>query len=140
VSAAEVVDVASEVGPCGHRPEYLRVRTNGVRDCARCRHERLKRRRAAIRQSQRDAGLRTPLVYATRRALDQAARLLPAGTVLENEVTRAITEGCCTTGGVLLAGEVFASATRHESPSGTGRKAWLVTGVRRTTTTRREPT
>lgn len=106
--------------PCGHPPESLRVRANGVRDCIECKAER--RRRA------RTAHPRLPLVFATPGAVEHALRL--GVGVIENRVMRAIKAGDARYPDddraiVDLGDGVTAIAVRRDSFM-TGRKGWLV--------------
>jgi hypothetical protein len=76
---------------------------------------------------------RLPLVFATFRATELAAEALPPGTVIENEVTRAIAGDRMSApdadGVVTVFGDGFtAKVVRAVSPS-TGRKAWNVISV-----------
>jgi hypothetical protein len=76
------------------------------------------------------------LIFATRRAIEQASRLLPADGVLEVEVERSIRTGRihrprrASGTATVYGGDWKASLRRIPSPL-TGRKAWLVESVER---------
>ena len=98
-------------------------------------HEQRRRRH----ERERAAGLRKPLILNTALvALEQAARRLPAGVVLENLVGAAIAEeGLSRRDGdgwivPLREHSVDAVVTRTTSPL-TGRKAWRIVAVRAAT-------
>lgn len=117
------------MSPCGHPIDELRVRPNGVRDCLACRRERQRRAR------ERRKGTRRPLIFATAKACEQAAKVLP-GSVIENVVHRAVVAGRLSRepgDGVaavkLDQDAAVALVTRTTSPA-SGRKAFLVIGVR----------
>ena len=83
---------------------------------------------------------RHPLVLAaTHAALAQAERLLPPGTVLENEVTNAIARGDVRGGVSHDGGEVpvvlhqfgVEVRVRRTRSASSGRKAWIPVGVAR---------
>jgi hypothetical protein len=78
---------------------------------------------------------RSPVIYATRRALEQAVPLLGGG-VLENRVEEMIQAGCSFKRGpgraVVLAGEGWkATLERCDARTDRSRPAWKVTGVSR---------
>jgi hypothetical protein len=75
-----------------------------------------------------------PLVYATKRALAEAARLLPAGVCLENECEQLILDGHVISG--QSGGLIFdrdkhwiARATRRPGRLRERPRAWLITQV-----------
>jgi hypothetical protein len=76
------------------------------------------------------------LIFATRRATEQARRLLPASVVLETAVEQAIRDGQIRRGprpsgrATAYGGDWKASLRRIPSPL-TGRKAWLIESVER---------
>jgi hypothetical protein len=87
--------------------------------------------------------VKLPLVRATRAAREQAARVLPAGVILENAVTAAIAAGHCRRQRgendhlrVYLGEGLSAIAFRDWSVSNPTRKAWLIVAVHPTTPTR----
>ena len=72
-----------------------------------------------------------PLVYATRRALEDAARLLP-GAVLENAVEDAILRGDVSRGqggGFVFGGKEWVARVRRVPARVAARHAWLVIEV-----------
>jgi len=113
---------------CPHGPEHLRTRPSGVRECSLCKLARDQRWKMRSRIGGR------PLVFATRSAIDAAARLLPLA-VLENAATGALKAGRYTPtrtdggDGIVDLGDVVAVVKRARSPF-SGRAAWTVVGVR----------
>ena len=113
---------------CPHGPEHLRTRPSGMPECAACKWERNRR----WKMRGRIGG--TPLVFATRSALDAAARLMPR-VVLENAATTALRAGRYTPtrtddgDGIVDLGDVVAVVKRARSPF-SGRPAWTVVGLR----------
>lgn len=115
--------------PCGHAPEHLSVRANGVRDCLVCKAER--RRRRAYRVAADPA----PLVYSTH-AAQQYAHEFRVDRPLENIVREALMDGKFRRyDGVGLLVEVqrgvVAVVTRQKARFSGRRSSWLITGVRR---------
>lgn len=71
-----------------------------------------------------------PLVYCSKRAAEQAGRLLPRGTVLENAVAEAIMDGHVRGPYVLLkGGALLARVERQEGRLRPRPRSWLVIDV-----------
>lgn len=124
---------------CQHGPEDLRVRANGVKECAACKKQRSRRNR----RRHRDDHPRLPLVLsATRLAVRQASSLGVEGA-LENAVAAAIASGRLTGRRVLsrergtngearyafIGDDLRVEVRSTRAPS--GRKAWVPMRVER---------